>query len=233
MWLIELSGDQAAIEQLKKLAELLKWDVAPDHDGRGWLSSGMLDNLSSVEEVREKAIEILTLLNGFARMRSNQFRPVQFLGVSQKRPDGAKAHFISAVFAAQGSFPGGGDLGSTQRLERIADDPNLRKIVEAIGGEITWQRLRVTFERICALVSGRNAKGAWDNALAKHGYATSDELACFKANIEDPRLSGLNSVHGVPSSPAPKGAKMTEEQGLVFVLRLFNTYLDRQLSQAS
>ena len=229
MWLLELSGDQADIEELKELAQVVNCHIAPDHDSRGWLSGGTFDNLSSVEEVREKAIEILRLLNGIARSRSYQFRPVQFWGVSQKRPDGTKAHFTAACFAGRGRFPGGEDVGGIQRAQRIIDDPKLCKIAEAIGGEITFQKLRVALEKFGEMITGRSSRGSWNAALVKNGYTTKAELDDFWANTDDPRLSGLDAVHGVPNSPAPKGANMTEEQGLEFVVRLLNTYLDRQL----
>jgi len=71
MWLVELSGDRADIEELRKLAEVLECDIASDHDGRAWLSGGTFDNVSSAEEVRQKAVEILTRLCGRrARPRS-------------------------------------------------------------------------------------------------------------------------------------------------------------------
>jgi hypothetical protein len=43
----------------------------------------------------------------------------------------------------------------------------------------------------------------------------------FKKNVEDPRHSGVDAVHGVPT-----GTKMTEEEGFEFVVRLFNAYVD-------
>jgi hypothetical protein len=221
----QATGDQVDIEELKKLAEVFNCDIAQDHDGRGWLSGGKFDNLSSVEEVREKAIEILRLLNGVARIHSNQFRPVQFWGVSQKRPDGTKAHFIAASFAGQGSFPGGEDVGGTRRAQQIRDDPKLCKIAAAIGGEITFQKLRVGLEKFGEMITGKTSRGSWNAALVKNGYATDEELKDFWANTDDPRLSGLDAVHGVPNSPAPKGANMTEDQGLEFFVRLLNTYL--------
>ncbi|HEX3418512.1 MAG TPA: hypothetical protein VHT21_19220 [Stellaceae bacterium] len=245
MWLIELSGDHADIEELKKLAQHCQCEIAPDHNGREYLSGSGFENLSSAEEVRAAAIKVLTLLNGIARISCGQFRPVQFAGVSQIRPDCTKAAFAHAhatgrarasadavVIRAEGTVEPGitpitPDLG-TQRAKQIIAEPKLREIAEAIAGEITWQRLRVAFERICALVSKRSSKGAWDNALVKNGYATPDELTRLKANMEDPRISGLHAVHGVGTGPGPKGTKMTEQQGLEFVLRLLNTYLDSQ-----
>jgi hypothetical protein len=113
------------------------------------------------------------------------------------------------------------DPSVAQRRARIAADPKLAEILEALAGEITWQRLRVAFERISALV------GKGDNALVKHGYATQPALTQFKANIEDLRHSGVKAVHGVPQGPL-KGTKMTESEGFDFVVKLFNKYMDRQ-----
>ena len=107
-----------------------------------------------------------------------------------------------------------------RRRARIAADPKLAEILEALADEITWQRLRVAFEKIRALV------GQGDNGLVQHGYATQPELTRFKANIEDPRHSGLDAVHGVPKGPF-KGTKMTEREGFDFVVRLFNKYVDK------
>jgi hypothetical protein len=106
-------------------------------------------------------------------------------------------------------------------------DPKLAEILEVfgIGGEITWQRLRVGFEKINALV------GKGDNAFVKNGYATQAELTSFKANAQDPRHSGHDAVHGVPQTPQLKGTKMTEREGFDFIVRLFNTYVERQLNR--
>src|SRR5271166_1729472 len=59
------------------------------------------------------------------------------------------------------------------------------------------------------------------------GYASAPELTRFKANVEDPRHSGVEAVHGVPKGPL-KGEKMTEMEGFNFVVRLLNTYLEKQ-----
>ena len=207
MWLIELSGDQADIEELKKLAPHCECEIAPAHDGREYLSGRRFEDLSSAEEVSATAIKVLTLLNGIARVGWSQFRSVQVAGVSQMRPDGTKAAFVRAHFAirprvsvnavvirADGTVEQviAPDLGSA-RAKQIIADPRLCEIAKAIAGEITWQRLRVAVEKFGALITGKAAKGSWPNALVRYGYATPDEVGRFKANIEDPRLSGLNA----------------------------------------
>lgn len=112
------------------------------------------------------------------------------------------------------------DPAVSRRRARIATDPKLAGILEAIAAEITWQRLRVAFEKISALV------GKGDNDLVKYGYATQSELTQFKANVQDPRHSGVDAVHGVPQTGPLKGTKMTESEGFDFVVRLLKKYLD-------
>ena len=103
-------------------------------------------------------------------------------------------------------------------------DPKLAEIAEVFGEESTWQRLRVAYEKINALV------GKGDNSLVKNGYATQEELTRFKANVQDPRHSGVNAVHGVPQGEL-KGTKMTEEEGRDFVVGLLHKYLEKHPSE--
>jgi len=124
-----------------------------------------------------------------------------------------------------GSFLGGVvalpiDPTVERRRKRLVTDPKLTLVVGAFDEEISWQRLRVAFERVRDLVGS-------DNALVHHGYASAPELTRFKANVEDPRHSGVEAVHGVPKGPL-KGEKMTEMEGFNFVVRLLNTYLEKQ-----
>jgi hypothetical protein len=184
MWVVELSGDQADIDELRKLTPHCECEVSPGHDGRQYLSGQKFEGLSSADEVCATAIKVLRLLNGIARINWNQFQPVQFVGVSQMQPDGTKAVFVyvhdemrardtvdAAFVRADGTVEEGiaPETGVQQRAQRIITDPKLYDIVETIAGEITWQRLRVAFEKICAVISGRAAKAAWDNALVKNG----------------------------------------------------------------
>lgn len=92
--------------------------------------------------------------------------------------------------------------------------------MEVFSGEISWQRLRVAFEKLSALI------GKGDNALVRSRYATQAELDQFKANAQDPRHSGHEAVHGVPRGPL-KGRRMSKEEGFAFLKRLINTYIDR------
>lgn len=219
-------GDQADIAELKTLAPLCDCMISLGRDGRECLRGNRFDALSTPEEVRAEAAKFLTRLNGIARMTWSQFQPVQLgTAVARNNPDGTRDVAIGLIGAATRSRAAPLGTGETQRAKRIIANPKVHEIVDALAGDLSWQRLRVAFEKITVLV------GRGDNALVKQGYATQDELNRLKANMEDPRISGLEAVHGVPTGPRPRGTKMSEQEGLQFIVRLFDTYLDRQPEQ--
>jgi hypothetical protein len=218
-----LVGDQADIAELKTLVPLCDCVISLGRDGRDSLSGSRFEALSTPEEVRAQAAKILTLLNGIARTTWSQFRPVQLgTAVSRCHPDGTRDVAVGLTGAATRSRAAPLGMGETQRAKRIIADLKVHETVDALAGDLTWQRLRVAFEKITDLI------GKGDNALVKHGYATQEEINRLKANMEDPRLSGLDAVHGVPIGPNPRGIKMSEQEGLEFIVRLLNTYLERQ-----
>ena len=121
MWLIELSGDQPDLDELKKLAPHLECEIALAHDGREYLSGRNFEGLSSAEEVSAAAIEVLTLLNGLARVGWSQFRSVRVAGVSQMRPDGTKAAFVHTHIRIRPRVSGKCSRHSCRRYSRTGD----------------------------------------------------------------------------------------------------------------
>jgi hypothetical protein len=220
MWQVDLVGEQTDIGELRELAPLCGCTIDIGTDGRQCLSGEKFDVLSEPEEMRVGAAKTLILLNGLARLKYDNHRPVQ-LGTAVSRVGAGGRRDVSValqgvelrlrcnpvsmtITRADGSIEmmvsGDKDI---ERLKRIVADPKLIEIVEAFAGDINWQKLRVAFEKINALV------GKGDNAFVKHGYATQDELDRFKANVQDPRHSGLDAVHGIPKGQL-KGTRMSE-----------------------
>jgi hypothetical protein len=234
MWLIELEGESSDIDRLRLPAAVCDCAIKSGPDAKPWLGGRTFERMTCREDVLANAEKTLIRLNGFARMEYPEHCPVT-LGDAVHQPDGTlyrrrppelarrSTGSIQYTFAVPGTErevvdP---DQARYQRQRRIVFNPKLAEILEVLGADnITWQRLRVAFEKINALV------GKGDNALVKHGYATQAELTRFKANAEDPRHSGHQAVHGVARGPL-KGAKMNEKEGFDFIVRLFNTYVDR------
>jgi hypothetical protein len=232
-WQIDLFGEDADIAEVAKLAPACECTIETNPNGRQCLTGPKFASLSDARDVRTEAAKVLNLLNGLARIDYHNHRPVELGTVSLLRPDGlrdtfielevgevrARASCVAVLIHADGSAETAAPVDkSMERAKRVVADPKLAEIVAALSGDITLQRLRVAFEKVNALV------GKGDNALVSHGYATQDELDCFKANVQDPRHGGLEAVHGVSRGPL-KGTKMSTQEALTFVVRLFNAYL--------
>jgi hypothetical protein len=241
MWQIDLEGEAVDISELQKLAPHCGCSIHEGPDGRPCLSGTLFANLSSPQEVKTEADKILALLNGLSRMKYSNHRPVQSgSAVSFMKPEGGRSIALlvptayirmrmgepaMTVIRADGTIET--PLSANRMVERvkcIIADPTLSEIATAVSGELSWQKLRVAFEKLNALI------GKGDNALVKNRYATQGELDEFKANVQDPRHSGLEAVHGVASGPL-RGSKMSIDKGLKFLVRLLNEYIDRKIQQ--
>ena len=233
-WLFELDGEASDLMALMPLASACNCTVRPGPDAQLWLGGARFDGISTSEKGLEEARKTLGLLNGLARLE-NQKHGTVGLGNSfirggrmeyVKPPNGSRPArsrvqiYQPPVLGAELVAGPPVDASLARRRARIVAEPKVAAILEVLADEISWQRLRVAFEKISALV------GKGDNSLVQHGYATQSELTQFKANIEDPRHSGRNAVHGVPQGRL-KGTKMTESEGFDFVIRLFNKYVDK------
>jgi hypothetical protein len=203
----------------------------------------IIDNAATPQQACDEASKILVLLNGLARLENPKHRNVDLgdcfwhsqratssegtdithMVLHHCAPHGWRPRAGSQMSVTGGVFVPPVDPAAGRRRKRLVTEPKLTLIVEAFDQEVSWQRLRVAFEIVRDLVGGS------DNALVRQGYASARELANFKANVEDPRHSGTEAVHGVPKNKGPpKGEKMTETEGYDFVVRLLNTYLGKQ-----
>jgi hypothetical protein len=96
--------------------------------------------------------------------------------------------------ALTGPIPRLSDPADDRRRARLVNEPKLAEILEAFAKPVSLSRLRVAFERIRALVGG-------EGALEKQGYATREELMRFKANLHDPRHSGIRRSWRAEGTP--------------------------------
>jgi hypothetical protein len=230
--LVELDGDTTELQVLLSVAPACDCAIVPGPgDTLCWLSGTKIDDSASPQQARDEANKILALLNGLARLENPEHRNVDLADcVSQ---NGRLHHCASPGWRSRagsqsfvfGSFLGGAvappvDPAVEFRRKRLVADPMLAEIVAVFGEEMSWRRQRLAFEKINALV------GNGDNALVKHKYAKQTELNRFKENVEDPRHSGMRAVHGVPKGRLTS-AKMTEGEGLDFVVRLLDAYLEK------
>jgi hypothetical protein len=245
VWKVDLRADTWEIEHLQQLAPCCDCRLPAAPDDQYCLGGPAFDQVTTAEEMLKQAEHALALLNGLARLERAEHRPA-WLGeyiyrwrggsywerIPSGKPQVARPHSSSRETAPPGYHSSDAPVvkdSAYERRKRIVSDPALVEILPALADEITWQRLRVVYEKIGAVVSNSTDKSRWDNALVKLGYATQDELSRFKENVQDPRHSGIDAVHGVSGKSPVRSTKMTEKEGFDFMLRLLNTYVKANL----
>jgi len=226
--LIELDGSTNDLAALRLVAPACNCAIEPGPDQRlSWLCGTTIERAATPEDAKRETEKLLVVLNGLARMERPQHRNVVVGNVFCKagqshffgphRPFNPSGIFASSLFGPIPRPPD--DPVKERRRAQLVADAKLIDIVKVFGDEVNWQKLRVAFEKIRHLVGNGT-----DNSLVQHGYTTRQELTRFKANIEDPRLSGDDAVHGVPQGEL-KGERMKVEDALNFVIQLLDRYL--------
>jgi hypothetical protein len=234
-WEVGIEGAEFDICEIRKLADAFGCQVTKSLEGRFFLLSNQFQNLGDAGGVSVAAKKMLDRLNGVAKLSHRNHRPICLSGIVHSvAPNGQRGVAILlpsteirmrenlqlVLTRTDGTTENrNAEDPELERARRIANDPRLMDLVEVFSGETSWQRLRVAFEKVSVLL------GRGDNALVKNRYATRAELDQFKANVQDPRHSGHDAVHGVPHG-ALKGARMSKQEGFEFVKRLINTYVD-------
>jgi hypothetical protein len=169
--LVELDGEVTELQALQSIAPTCDYTIVPGPDDRlGWLSGTKIDDAATPQQARDEASKILVLLNCLARLENPKHRNVDLADcVFQKgllhhcAPRGWRARAGSQSFVTGGVVALPVDPAVERLRKRLVADPKLVSIVEAFDEEISWQRLRVAFERVCDLVGGS------DNVLVRQG----------------------------------------------------------------
>jgi hypothetical protein len=235
-WQVGLVGEAMDVGELERLAASCGCAIITDADGRPCLIGPQFDALASYDEVRKLACNMLVVLNALAMQHHSDHRPIQVgYGITQVHSDGKRDIAVSIhetvrvrdwidanVIRADGSTEGVTTRAdqNAEHYQRVLDDPKLFGVTEVLAGDLTWQRMRVALERVTALI-GKSGKDY--DAIAASNYATRDEIRRLKANIEDPRLAGINALHAFPSGP--ERAKLCLEDARALILRIFWAYV--------
>jgi hypothetical protein len=235
-WEIDLNGTQIDINEVARIAGAFGCTIDNDADGNFHLGGTAFSALSDPAKVRQTATKLLSRMNGAVRLAHTDHIPVQLGSGVARIEDGGVRHVsvslssgsmrmrgspvILRITKADGTVETDAETTKeNRRLAHLAKDEELGGVLDAISGDLSWQRLRVGFERLAEIVGGGG------NAFVKQGYATREEIARLKSNMEHPEHSGIDAVHGVPDGPV-KGAKMTPQEALTFITRLLHSHID-------
>jgi hypothetical protein len=217
-WRVTLSGDSWDLESLADLG------VGVTREGNAFaLRSPELDSFGDAGEVRQRAIKLVEVLNGIARIAVGDFDPVAvgavhgddgggthsvLLGEDAKVRDRARVRVADAATGTPvAKTPTSGVPASW--LSIAARDQNARQALRLIAGAVDPVNLYRIFEVIRADVGG-------EDQMVTNGWATRSGIRRFRHSVNSVSALGDAARHGVePGQPPADPMSVPEAAALV------------------
>lgn len=232
-WVVTLSGSAHILEELSKVFDTPEICIQKDHDAFVLKSRDFAD-LVSYDKVRDHTTEILTSLNGAAKLSLGSGSPIKIGSISEIRDDGTRHAYVSVASSIVAS--------ATCSISRIhadgtieeshpADpaivwmalsrrDAHVKKALRLIENDFeTWYGLYKVFEII------REDAGN----IAKRGWCTRAELKKFTQTANSPDALGVNARHA-KAIPAPSDP-MSLSSAASFIRKLMSAWLKEKKAQ--
>ncbi len=216
-WFVRITGENSDLEELSKSLnspELCVIQEGPDFI----LKSTDFDFLKDADGVRNRAIEIMPLINGAARLVLGMRKPLAVDCVVNVNDDGTRQFFVCcslgislrdrasiSVVAADGTVQ---DREEPHQADPIPGwiaiarhDTNVAKVLRLFGaGNHDWVSLYRIYEVIVNDVGN----------IAEKGWTTKNEIERFKHTANSPGAIGDDARHGT-EIPPPKNPMLPSE----------------------
>ena len=209
-WLVRLKGEKFDLEDLPSLLHSPEHTVI-EENGFYYLKSSDFDLLGSADEVRERAIAIIKVLNGAVKLHISSFRGVSEDGVTMIEEDGRRHHYVylGGSIAARSKVSANLTVTTSNDTQQIAPLPrnveswiSLAKTDKAIADalhlfrENTWISLYKVYEIIREDVSGQQA-------ITRNGWATKQGLSRFTQTAQSRAALGDFARHATNKFKPP------------------------------
>jgi hypothetical protein len=231
-----LTGHPTDLETIARHFDSGDPAIGQDENGEYYLTSQSLDALwDKAGEMRERALWLLTQINGLACALDSGFRPVAL--VSRFSDEQGRLHQVVAADSAVGRATVGMPVitvnGEVQNpmpspapsyLQQGAHDPDVAEALAIMGraGEtIGWSDLYKVFEIIRESIGGHQA-------LVNLGWKSKKDISAFTVSANSPTVSGEAARHARLNSGTPQHT-MTISAGRAMVRDLLLVWLKSRL----
>jgi len=227
-WKIQLVGEGFDLEELQKsLSHSDAFSITKETDGY-YLSSTEFDLCQSNDEVKNKARDILDVLNGAKTLALGGNTPIKLGCIVQEKPNGTRAAFVelSDTISIRDSLSIIVKNSEGEIIDEVhpADDvpnwlylglsnENIKRVLRIYGNERhAWVGLYKVYEIIEDSVGGIQA-------IVEKEWATKSSIKRFKHTANSPSAIGDEARHGKESTTAPKDPMhLSEARSLVETL---------------
>lgn len=220
-WIVEVVGESSDLEELSR--SLDSPELRLTQEGQSFfLRSTDFKSLKSADDVRNNATEILSLINGAARLALRMRKPLVVGNVVKVNDDGKRSIFVS--LSATMSLRGNTCVSITRAdgtveqfrqanpisswIEIAQHDKNVAKVLRLLAGTHDWVNLYRIYEVIEDDVGGKHN-------IESKGWATKKAIALFKHTANSIDVIGDESRHGKKiGEPPPNPMPLSEAKSL-------------------
>lgn len=234
MWGVQLTGDTSVLAALTQ--SLTNGEVRVSHNGQEYvLTSNQFVSLEDPHEVRQKARDIVTRLDGATRLLLDTSQSIQVGNVYRRREDGKSEiiWFGETVNVRVGmsmptvklTYPDGmvKEIHATdpvkQWLGMSFKDEEVAKVLQIRSrGILDWVNLYRIFEIIDSDVGGLDT-------IASKGWSTRRSMKLFKHTANSPGAIGLDARHGHEKKSTPPTNPMSISDARELIKRIVYAWL--------
>jgi hypothetical protein len=212
-WEVQLNGDTDDLRELAK--SLTKDDLCiTERNGQFFLETTRFSGLTTIEELRSAASDLLSILTGAVRLSLGGRTPLQIANIAKVREDGTRDIFGSMSATIQVKVSCGGKItrsDGTVEVINPADkvpiwvnvalkdlkDTSVKKALQLLGiYKHSWVSLYRLYEVIEEDVGGIDK-------IANEGWATKKAIKLFKRTANSPGAIGHLARHGKEYTTSP------------------------------
>lgn len=206
-WVVTLSGSAQLLEELSKVFNSPDLCIQKEHDAFVLKSRDFAD-LGSYDQVRDHTTEILTSLNGAAKLSLGSGSPIKIGSISEIRGDGTRHAYITMTSSIV--------VSATCSVTVIHADGTIEEDRPA-APVVTWFELSKRDARVkWALRLIENDFETWPGLykiydvieedvgyIPRKGWCTETELKRFKRTANSQGALDVHARHGWMDSPPP------------------------------
>jgi len=238
MWMVQLAGDTCDLAALAQ--SLIGGDINVSYDGQDYvLTSDRFAFSDEAGAVRQKAEDIIAVLNGASRLALNATQSIRVGAVYRHHKDGRRDVFVfpkSAMVRFRAISPtlkvthADGTVEECHPADPVKQWTALALKNDAIAdvfrilGDSTldWVNLYRIFEIIGGDVGGLDS-------IATNTWATKASMKLFKHTANSPGALGLDARHGAESKQPPTNP-MTISEARTLINSIIHAWLRSKIS---
>jgi hypothetical protein len=233
MWMVQLAGDTSDLGALAQ--SLTSGDISVSHDGQDYVLTS--DGFALSDEagaVRQKAEDMIAILNGAARLALDATQAIRVGAVFRRRENGRRDVFVlpePAVIRFRAISPTvtvthpDGTTEEFHPADPVKQWAALALNNDAIanvfrilaGGTLDWVNLYRVFEIIGSEVGGLDS-------IATNSWATKASMKLFKHTANSPGALGLDARHAAETTQPPTNP-MTISEARTLINSIIHAWL--------